>query len=135
MITVDQYLNQWRVNYGHIRVDLAHELTDDIRLDAQATVDRANALLAEFGEDRDITSGWRPEAVNKRVPGAALRSKHTLGMAIDISDPDGDLDEWCLEHPDILERIGVWQEHPASTKSWTHLQTVAPKSGKRCFFP
>jgi hypothetical protein len=135
VITVEGYLNQWRVNYGHVRVDLTVELTDDIRLEAQTTVDRANALLAEFGEDRDITSGWRPEAVNKRVPGAALRSKHTLGMAIDLGDPDGDLDEWCLEHLDVLERIGCWLEHPASTKNWTHIQTVAPKSGRRVFYP
>lgn len=135
MITLDDYLKHWRVNYGHIRVDLATELTDDIRLEAQTTVDRANALLAEFGEDRDITSGWRPEAVNRKVPGAALRSKHTQGMAVDLGDPDGDLDDWCSEHLDVLERIGLWQEHPASTKGWCHLQTVAPKSGKRVFYP
>jgi hypothetical protein len=57
------------------------------------------------------------------------------GQAIDLADPDGDLDEWCLEHPDMLELYGLWQEHPSATKGWAHLQSVPPKSGKRCFYP
>jgi hypothetical protein len=45
------------------------------------------------------------------------------------------LDDWCLEHPEVLQEIGLWQEHPAATKGWCHLQIVPPRSGKRVFFP
>ena len=57
------------------------------------------------------------------------------GHAIDISDPEGDLDEWCLEHQDVLQTIGLWMEHPSATKGWCHVQTIPPKSGRRCFYP
>lgn len=134
MITLDQYLNQWKVHYGQVQVP-DEELTDDMRKDAQITVDRANQLLARFGQGRDITSGWRPIEVNKLVPGAAQFSNHTKCCAVDISDPHGDLDQWCLDHPAILEDIGLWLEHPSSTKGWCHVQIVAPRSGKRVFFP
>ena len=117
------------------------ELTDDIRTAAQETVARANLLVDAYRasthneEGRSVTSGWRPAGVNAATPGAAPRSKHMSGHAIDISDPEGDLDEWCLEHQDTLAAIGLWLEHPSATKGWCHAQTLPPKSGKRVFFP
>ena len=111
------------------------ELTATLRWNAEITVARANDLLASFGEYREVNSGWRPAIVNATTPGAAMRSKHMTCEAIDLSDPDGDLDEYCLTHLDLLEGIGLWLEHPSSTKNWTHIQTCAPRSGKRVFFP
>lgn len=117
------------------------ELTPDIVRNAEVTVQRANLLLSEFRHDtgdteiRKVNSGWRPAAVNAATPNAALRSKHMTGQAIDISDPEGDLDEWCLSHLEVLERIGLWLEHPSATKNWCHVQTVPPKSGRRFFYP
>lgn len=117
------------------------ELTDEIMRYAQETVARANVLISSYNaetgdtEPRKVNSGWRPAAVNAATTGAAQRSKHMLGQAIDISDPEGDLDEWCLAHPATLAEIGLWQEHPASTKNWCHVQIVPPKSGKRVFYP
>jgi hypothetical protein len=119
----------------------AADLTADIARAAAITVQRANALLAEFRfdtgdvEQRKVNSGWRPPEVNKGTPGAALRSKHMTGEAVDIADPDGHLDEWCLSHLDTLARLGLWLEHPSATKNWCHVQTCAPRSGNRCFFP
>lgn len=116
-------------------------LTADIVRNAEETVKRANVLLAEFRFDthdteiRKVNSGWRPPEINERTPGAAPRSKHMTGQAIDIADPEGDLDEWCLTHLQTLERIGLWLENPASTKGWTHVQIVPPKSGHRVFYP
>ena len=133
-LSLDQYLNQWKVNYFHIHV-APDELTPEYLINAQKTVDRTNQLLNAFGERRNITSGWRPVSVNKIVPGAALYSKHTRCLAVDISDPDGDLDEWCLDNQDVLTEIGLWLEHPAATKGWCHVQVVPPKSGNRVFYP
>jgi hypothetical protein len=119
----------------------AADLTPDILRSAEITTQRANLVLAEFRFDtgdtefRKVTSGWRPPELNRSTPGAALRSKHMTGQAIDISDADGDLDQWCMDHIDTLARIGCWLEHPSATKGWCHLQTVAPKSGRRVFYP
>mgnify|MGYP001595559065 FL=1 len=111
------------------------ELTPEIMENAAETVRRANKLLTEFGEDRKVASGWRPAAINAATPGAALKSKHMTGQAIDLADPEGDLDEWCMDHPEVLENIGLFQEHPSATKNWCHVQIVPPKSGKRIFYP
>ena len=134
MITLSQY---WM---GRDKM-YARDLTDAIIANAMVTVQKANALLDRYEaitgdhESRHVTSGWRPPALNAQTPNAAARSKHMTGQAIDLSDPESDLDEWCLDHPDVLEEIGFWQEHPSATKGWAHFQTVPPKSGKRVFYP
>lgn len=117
-------------------------LTDEIKQNASIIVAKANLLLSAFREDtgdteqRHVTSGWRPPAVNAATPGAAPRSKHMSAQAIDLADPEGDLDQWVFEHPQVLERIGLFQEHPSCTaRGWAHFQFVPPKSGRRVFFP
>lgn len=116
--------------------EYADELTTSIEQQAQITISRANRLLESFGDTlRTITSGWRPVEVNAKTPGAAPFSRHMTGQAVDIADPEGDLDEWCLANQDVLASIGLWMEHPASTKGWCHVQTVPPKSGNRVFYP
>ena len=111
------------------------DLTPEIEGNAVELLDRVNLLLASFGEERKVNSGWRPPSVNAKIPNAAAKSKHMTGQAVDLADPDGDLDDWCLENASELERLQLWQEHPAATKGWCHLQSVPPKSGKRVFYP
>lgn len=119
------------------------ELTAEIHRSAEMTVAKANMLLTQFrmathdDEQRHVTSGWRPAAVNAAIPNAAPRSKHLTAHAIDIADPEGDLDDWCMSESGIaaLIRIGLWLEHPSSTKGWCHVQTLPPKSGRRVFYP
>jgi hypothetical protein len=110
-------------------------LTQTLRENAEEIVAKANQLLARFGEARKVTSGWRPSAVNAATPQAAKRSRHITCEAVDLEDEDGTLDDWCLENPEILQEVGLWQEHPAATKGWCHLQIVPPKSGRRTFYP
>lgn len=111
------------------------DMTAEILENATETVAKANQLLKAFGEDRKVTSGWRPPSVNAATPNAAAKSKHMTGQAIDLADPDGDLDDWCFDHLETLAEIGLWLESPASTKGWCHVQILPPKSGKRVFFP
>lgn len=117
------------------------DLTPEIEKNAEVTVAKANLLLSKFREAtsdtelRKVTSGWRPSAVNATTPGAAPKSRHMTGEAVDLADSEGDLDQWCIDHPEVLEGIGLWQEHPSATKGWTHVQIVPPKSGRRCFYP
>lgn len=138
MITVKQYFmdrdNEYRM-----------ELTDAMRANAETIVHKANLLLNMAINDRVflslnsnksfVRSGWRPKEINARTPGAAVMSKHMTCEAIDIEDIEGDLDEWCMNHQDVLEELGLWMEHPSATKSYCHLQTKPPRSGKRVFYP
>jgi hypothetical protein len=126
----------------------ALSLTPQIEHEAQRTVELANKLLTTAAlhgvilpphpvNHSSVSSGWRPPAVNAGTPNAAPNSKHMTGKAIDIYDPDGDLDNWLMTDKGTaaLEAIGLWMEHPSATKGWTHLQTVPPGSNRRCFYP
>ena len=115
--------------------DLKYTLTPDLEGNAEETVAKINELLPAFGENRKVRSGWRPPEINQATPNAAPKSKHMTCEACDLDDPEGDLDEWAMANPDVLQQIGLWQEHPASTKSWAHFQIVPPKSGNRVFYP
>lgn len=141
MITIADYFMGRREKYP-----LA--LTPDIEREALRTVDLANKLLTQaqtYGVTVDIhpvnkspvSSGWRPPEVNAATPNAAAKSKHMTGQAIDIYDPDGDLDEWLMtgEGQAALVALGLWHEHPAATRGWAHVQTIPPRSGRRTFFP
>lgn len=121
-------------------------LTPQLRANASITVARANSLLDAaisdgiFLEVHPVThnlvpSGWRPPAINAVTKNAAPNSKHMTCEAIDIYDADGDLDEWCLNHLALLEKLGLWLEHPSATKGWCHVQITPPRSGNRVFYP
>lgn len=138
-ITVSDYLMGREKTYGA-------ELTEQMRANAAATVTKANLLLAAMysagigievnpHSGTPVSSGWRPAEINGATVGAAPRSKHMSCQAVDLFDPEGDLDEWCLANPEILERFGLWQEHPSATKGWCHVQTLPPRSGNRVFYP
>lgn len=129
--------------------DITHslQLGTDLRRNAARTVDAANALLVlakAAGVTLEqsprtgtiVTSGWRPADINAATPGAAVRSLHMTCEAIDLYDPDGDLDEWLLASADtVLRDLALWLEHPAATKGWAHVQTKPPRSGRRVFYP
>ena len=133
MITVEQYLGQHGA--GH-----EDELTEDMRMEAQVVVDAANAILEEFGQARELRSGWRPKSVNDRTPNAAHGSKHITCQAIDIADDDGLLKDYVLQRAvnggyPVLEKHELWAEYGPATPTWLHVQIVPPASGKRCYYP
>jgi hypothetical protein len=111
------------------------ELTNEIRGNAARTVAAGINLLAAFGKQRALRSGWRPKAFNARLVNAAGKSLHMTGEAIDLEDEDGELREFCMANLSVLESLGLYMEHPGSTKGWCHVQIVSPKSGKRVFYP
>lgn len=119
------------------------DLSDEIRANAKTTVERANKLLARYiastGDDRPrrVTSGWRPPSVNEKVSGAAKRSNHMVGRAIDIADASRALKRWLVTPAGQVALIecGLWMEHPDATPTWVHVQIVPPRSGSRVFRP
>ena len=113
------------------------DMTPDIEHNAYRMIALANVLLARFGEGRKVNSGWRPPMLNAATAGAAKHSLHMTAQAVDMEDDDGLLDSWCMSDfgQNQLVDIGLWLEHPASTKGWCHVQMVPPRSGNRVFFP
>jgi hypothetical protein len=110
--------------------DKLYHPTEDIVTNALSTVQKTNALLAMYKKatGRDITvvnSGWRPPAVNAKTAGAAKKSHHTTGCAVDLSDDDEALDKWLStkDGQAALTACGLWHEHRSHTPRWAHLQT------------
>jgi hypothetical protein len=113
----------------------AVELTEALQRNAETMVARANALLSQACIACAVNSGWRPQQINAQVPNASPRSRHLTCEAIDLDDPHGRLDAWCMGHLDVLAAIGLWLEHPNATPGWCHVQIVPPRSGARVFEP
>lgn len=117
--------------------------TLEVRNNAKMLLLKVNQLIDLMPFDLEInpktnspvSSGWRPARLNANVPGAAPKSKHMLGLAVDLYDPEGEIDDWCMDNLGSLEQCGIWLEHPSATKGWSHWQCVPPKSGKRVFYP
>lgn len=101
------------------------EFTLEVMDNAQKLLDKVNAFLVEIGvKDVKVSSGFRPSAVNAATPGAAKKSAHLSGLAIDIEDPDGKLDELVVSKPDLLRKYGLFVEDPKSTPKWCHIDCV-----------
>jgi hypothetical protein len=75
--------------------------------------------------------GFRPQS----CPIGSPKSSHKEGMAVDIYDPKGEIDNWCMENLNRLEECGLYLEHPSKTVHWCHVSTRAPGSGRRVFMP
>jgi hypothetical protein len=118
------------------------ELTDEVKSNIAALVDKVNNLLTEikWTKDISISSGFRPSKVNANVKGAAKKSNHMVGMACDILD-DGQLCLIIYKNQNIAKKHGLFLEDPRWTlkgtlgnfSGWTHLQTK--KTSKQVFIP
>ena len=130
MITTEQYFGE---------LSLTSTPDQETKDNAAELLERVNALLAEIdlpeAEQPHVNSGWRPDWYNKITPHAAPNSKHMTGQAVDVGDPDGALDNYLFAHTELLQKHGLWMEHPLSTKGWCHLQCVPPRSGNLVFYP
>lgn len=75
--------------------------------------------------------GFRPQD----CPIGAPKSSHKEGLAVDIYDPFGMIDNWCFTHQDRLKAHGIHIEHPDATAHWSHWTIKAPASGNTVFYP
>ena len=124
------------------------DCTLEVKANAEKTVKLVNSLLAVMEAEGMkleahpvsqslVSSGWRPPQINRQVKGAAPKSKHMTGEAVDLYDPEGDIDNFLMSGAGqrVLASLGIWIEHPSATKSWSHCQIVPPRSGMRVFYP
>lgn len=94
-----------------------------------------NKIRDAYGSSMIVNSGWRPPSINLSTPGAAVHSKHMIGLAVDISDPNGVLMKWVLQNLQLLKDLNIYCEDFSWTPNWLHFQLGGPKSGKRIFVP
>jgi hypothetical protein len=113
----------------------AAELTAGIRGNLTETVTRVNAVRHALGRRLHVNSGWRPASINAATPGAAHKSNHLRGLAVDFRDHDGTLRQWCLNNLPLLVATGIWLEDFRWTPTWVHMQIVAPGSAHRIYPP
>ncbi len=124
-------------------------LSKEIQDNLMDLLERMNKIRNAYAKSMIVSSGLRTKedhiriykeiAAKKgivfdlsRVP---MGSQHLRGAAVDIADPKGDLQKWCLANEKVLEDVGLWCEHFDFTKGWVHFQIYPPKSGKRFFKP
>lgn len=131
LLTMDDYFLDPTTGRDRRKI-YPHELSAAICANAGKVVQKANDVLAAFGEYRRCNSGWRPSQVNAATPGAAPKSNHILGLAIDLEDRNRRLTAFCVDH---AEELDFWMETPNATPSWCHIQIIPPKSGKRVYLP
>ena len=107
---------------------LAPEEWEIARPNAILLLEKVNLILTELfpDEEFEVSSGFRPQALNKALPNAAKRSLHMVGKAIDIKDRDGFLRHYLnpkvLEaQADLLRALGLWMEDREFCPTWCHL--------------
>ena len=93
-----------------------------------------NIFREEYGEPFVVNSGFRRPDVNVKI-GGAKQSKHTECLAVDIRDLDGNIDNWFLQHQQLLRQYNCAVENPRYTKGWCHFQCILPSSKKLIFKP
>jgi uncharacterized protein YcbK (DUF882 family) len=116
--------------------------TQEIQDNLATLLERINEIREEWGKPMTVTSGFRTMADHLRIYAAKgitdpakipMHSKHLIGAAVDIADPDLAITKWLQDNSDILENAMLWCE--AGNKNWVHAQIFPPTSGKRWFNP
>jgi hypothetical protein len=112
----------------------AYPTTPEIDSNLQILLERVNKIRVEWGKPMKVTSGLRSQADQQRINPAAPKSKHLLGQAVDIYDPDLSLTAWLKENgSQRLIDAQLWCEE--GNRNWVHFQCVSSKSGNRWFLP
>ena len=137
MITAEQYFR------GRPHTPEQAEAADDL-------LSRVNGLLGEYtaktGKEVPVNphTGSQISGLTEggfRLSGCVQgksESSHKIlfppdKAGVDVTDPKNELDAWLTSF--VLERHGLYREHPDHTINWCHLTTRPPKSGCRTFLP
>ena len=116
-------------------VQYPNDYTQEISDNLDKLLISMNQVRTAWATPMIVNSGWRPPSINAATPGAAKASKHMIGLAVDIADPDGKLWTWVLQNLDLMQQLGLYFEDKRWTPNWVHFQLGAPGSGKRIFVP
>jgi len=118
--------------------------TDEIQANLPVLLERVNQIRALWGKPMTVTSGLRTMADHLRIYAAKgitdpakipMHSRHLIGAAVDISDPELAITAWLKETPAFLEDAKLWCEE--GNKDWVHFQCVpygSWENGKTSWF-
>ena len=118
-------------------------LSKDVLANLAVLQDRMNKLHELYHKNMVVTSGYRSMEDHLRIykekgitdkTKIPMKSKHLFGQAVDISDKDGFLWDWCKKNEWALEQCELWCEDDPGTPR-VHFQIVPPNSGHRFFKP
>jgi uncharacterized protein YcbK (DUF882 family) len=114
---------------GKVLVDQSPEIQANI----PKLLERINLIRKAYGKPMKPSSCIRTMEEHKKIYAKKgitdeskipMKSKHLFGNAIDISDPNQELQKWCLANENQLREIGVWMEDFSKTPNWVHFQIV-----------
>jgi len=120
------------------------ELDESIQSNLYELLNRINKIRTAYNKPMIVTSGLRTMEHHLAIYAAKgitdkskipMRSNHLYGRAVDISDPDRELQKWIENNVPLLEVVGLWCESFLFTKTWVHMQFNPPLSGRRFFIP
>ena len=110
--------------------DKEFPLSTELETHLSSLLVAVNKLRTLYGKPMFVSSGYRPGHYNWDAHGAA-NSPHITCQAVDFVDKDKALKKWIT--PEILEKCGLYQEHPDYTPTWVHVQIRPTKN--RVFKP
>lgn len=119
-------------------------LPEDHQANLLILLEKVNKVREAYGKSMVISSGYRSMDDHKRIyrekgitdeSKIPMKSKHLYGQALDVSDPNQELQKWVKSNVLLMEEIGLWMEDFSATKNWCHFQTLPPRSNKRFFMP
>lgn len=108
-------------------------------LNATLLASKVARMLLSLGYEQPlkVSSGFRPPAVNAATPGAAKRSLHMTGQAVDFEGQE--LGKFIRSHPrgpEVLRAEGLFMEALEATPTWVHIDMgVRPDRKSREFRP
>lgn len=112
-----------------------HPMTPEVEANLAHLCDVINELEKLSGIEPVVTSGLRSYEDQLKINPGAPHSRHLTGEAVDLYDPDSRWYVWLCNNLEEMIRIGIWCESKNFTRTWMHVQTAPPASGKRFFFP
>jgi LAS superfamily LD-carboxypeptidase LdcB len=125
MITMSEILK------GKVLANQSHAIQDNL----EELFEKINKVRFSYGKAMIITNCLRTMEEhlaiysNKGITDISkipMQSKHLQGLAIDVSDPHGELNDWCKDNEESLSEIGIWLE--TRQGAWQHFQIRPFKS-------
>lgn len=141
MISIEQYFGK----YGKTHKDAIPSRYANAQL-LLVKVNKLMAIAMEDGvsfPDSPVTKsqvsgsengGFRPQDCSI----GAIHSAHKEGLAVDIYDPKGEIDDWLNNSPvarKAISELDMYFEVMSKTVGWSHWSIKRPASGRRFFQP
>lgn len=108
------------------------DLTPELGANLSKLLTAINIVRAAYGKPMSISSGYRDSVYNKKI-GGAPNSWHTKCGAVDISDPNRELQKWVMNNLDVIRQSGLQLEPFSKTPNWIHFDQ-GKRQGVDVFF-